>query len=902
MPNSVLTNFAAGETSPRSRGRFDLAWFNSACQKLVNYVAEVPGPARYRSGFRIAHPTRNGAVARLIPFQLNDSQGYMLEFTDGKMRVYKNGRLQKLSRTAITAVTRAQTAVITVNTTTNLSVGDHIILEDIEGMFELNGREFILGANVGSTFELLDPVTGVGIDSRNYGAYTSGGWLYEVYEVSTPYLEEYLDNLQWAQSNTTMYLACVGIAPRKLTVDSADGFTLSTISFTSSPFAAGTAINVQNAVQSTSGYVVFPVGTSIDENIPYTAAAVGGMTQLNGNSYRLRVFSLIGIPESPPPAGVYCRLLNATTLEAVDTSGYGAYTSGGTFTPQAETPLGVAFYESRLFFTGTNQRPNTLFGSRAPDDDGNTRYEDFTGGTNADDAVFFALAPASGQVDYMAWGRGTSKYLFVGTFGGPFRVSGSGLDEPITPSSINVRQLDLAGCEAVMPAGGSRVFFVMRGGTAVRTVRYNADIDDFETYDMLLNAEHIAASRIRRVALQSGRPEILWVIREDGVLSGMTVQGAENVAGWHRHVIGGQDGKVLDVQPLPRSDKDDQLWVVTERAVAGVTRRFVEYQADPVEFPDLEDFFTGGDRVFADGQEDEPGWREEGKREDLAAWQNACYRRQEEYIHVDCAGTYNGSDRGVDAEASLTPGEGALTVGELVTFTTAEDVFKSTDVDSELWKKPNRDTGLGSGRATIVEYISATEVVARIEVAFDTLEAIEAGEWYFAVDTFYVPHLDGEIVAVVVDGAVYSDGRGNRGYPLVRVQDAKVTLSGERVAAVAHIGLRYTGFLKTHNLEAGGRSGPAQSKPRNISELFVRFLSSLGTSYGTDLYKLEQIQHRTANAKTDRPAVPFSGIKRLSVADSWQAEEEKHVVMVQDLPLPSVIQFLDIHYSFADEE
>ncbi len=889
MPKSALVNFAAGETSPRSRGRFDLPWFGSSAEKLLNFIPEVPGPIRYRPGFKIANQTRGGAVARLIQFQVNDDTSYMLEFTSLKMRVYKNGALLTTARTTVTAITKANPARMTVASGSNLANGDDIIVTGIEGMPELNGRQLRIANLSGVSFDLTDPVTGAGIDSSAFGSYTSGGTLREVYEVTTPYLAADLDNLQWAQNNTQMYIACVSYAPRKLTVDSADTFTLATYSRTADPFATAAASSVDTVSLPTGGNVIvlFAPGTVLNYGSYYALSTFVGSTELNGNTYRIEYVDGFGRP------AVNLYRSDGSVVLASEVSGY---VSGGTLTPVAETPLSVAFYESRLFFFGTDQRPNTLFGSMTPDASGNTRYDNFTGGTDDDDAVFFALAPVSGQVDYAAWLRGTSKYLFSGTFGGPFRISGSGLDESITPSSINVRQLDLAGCEAVMPAGGSRIFFIKRGGRAVLTMRYNADIDDFETYDMLLNAEHISASRLRRVALQQGRPEILWVVREDGVLAGMTVQGPENVAGWHRHKIGGVDGKVLDIQPLPRTDKDDQLWAVVEVVVAGVTRRFVCYMADDVDFPDFADFYTGGDRVFADAAEDAPGWQEAGFESDVAAWLAALYRRQEEYVHMDAAATYNGADRGVAASATLTPG--ALT-GEGVAFTASAAVFKSTDVGSELWKKPDRDTGLGAGKAIITAYVSTTEVTCEIVSDFDELTAIPAGDWYFAVDTIYSPHHAGALVAVVTDGGVYSDGSGDEDddYEIVQASAHGGQIDLTDVAAVVHIGFAYEGLYKSHDLAFSG----SQTAARNILEMFIRFLGSLGTDYGTNPYAMQQVPRMNLGQDVaDRPPPPFTGIAQVANKD-FHEKLGKHVYIRQAIPVPCVVQAIEMIYDVTED-
>lgn len=72
----------------------------------------------------------------------------------------------------ITAITQANPAVVTVSSIGNLSNGDLIVIQDVEGMTEVNfnGSNLYTVANIaGATFELQ------GIDSTAFTAYTSGG-------------------------------------------------------------------------------------------------------------------------------------------------------------------------------------------------------------------------------------------------------------------------------------------------------------------------------------------------------------------------------------------------------------------------------------------------------------------------------------------------------------------------------------------------------------------------------------------------------------------------------------------------------------------------------------------------------------------------------------------------------
>jgi hypothetical protein len=91
MPNATLVNFAGGETSPKSRGRFDIQSYPASCRKMRNFIAEVQGSARYRPGFQHLAGTTSNAIARMVPFHVSSALSYMLEFTPGKVQAYRDG-------------------------------------------------------------------------------------------------------------------------------------------------------------------------------------------------------------------------------------------------------------------------------------------------------------------------------------------------------------------------------------------------------------------------------------------------------------------------------------------------------------------------------------------------------------------------------------------------------------------------------------------------------------------------------------------------------------------------------------------------------------------------------------------------------------------------------------------
>ncbi|KNC88983.1 hypothetical protein [Trabulsiella odontotermitis] len=91
--NLIKTNFTAGEISPRLMGRVDISRYANGAKVIENGVVVVQGGVVRRPGTRYAAAAKFGnKKARLIPYVFNRSQAYMLEFGDGYVRIYQNGK------------------------------------------------------------------------------------------------------------------------------------------------------------------------------------------------------------------------------------------------------------------------------------------------------------------------------------------------------------------------------------------------------------------------------------------------------------------------------------------------------------------------------------------------------------------------------------------------------------------------------------------------------------------------------------------------------------------------------------------------------------------------------------------------------------------------------------------
>ena len=84
--------FSGGSISPAVFSRVDLAKFTTAVKTLRNFFVRAEGGASNRAGFQFVKEVKSSSEkTRLIPFEFNEEQAYILEFGDLYVRMYSDG-------------------------------------------------------------------------------------------------------------------------------------------------------------------------------------------------------------------------------------------------------------------------------------------------------------------------------------------------------------------------------------------------------------------------------------------------------------------------------------------------------------------------------------------------------------------------------------------------------------------------------------------------------------------------------------------------------------------------------------------------------------------------------------------------------------------------------------------
>lgn len=846
-------NWIAGELSPNVRGRWDLASYANGAERFVNFIAETSGPARFRSGTQYVNPTRRNQVACLIPFQFNSStaQAYELEFTEGYIRFYQNNQILTLASKNITAVTQANPGVVT-SASHGYSNGDEIIISGVLGMTQLNGRNFVVANVTTNTFTLQDTNGVIDLDTSTYTAYSSGGLANKIYEVQSPYRLADLFALKCGQNADVMYIVHPNYEPRKLTRNGSTSWTLVLFSRTGDPFTSKktiSAITQANPAKVTSTAHGYSTGDQV------IIETVVGMTQVNSSSAG-QVYTITKVDA------------DNFTLNGINSTGYTAYSSAGYASNKNLLPGAIAFYQGRLLYGYSDSYPESFWGSKPLDTNGNPQYDDLANGSDVTDGFKFTLSPTTGKVDKIESLVPTLNFLAICTFEGISKCDGGAAGDPISPANVDVTPAVTQGVlQQITPILlGINLMFIHRSGLILYSLEYDVFYNAYNALDQNLNSEHINQSGLTQMVYRNGRPPMFLSTRNDGVLIGTTflLGGKNNTAvnGCHRHILGGTSSKVLSVGNMPRDNAFDQTWLVVERVINGQTVRYVEYVNDEVIFPEEEEYFTG------DEESDDRTWR------------NAVFEVQKQCVFNDANLTYDGSDY---ATFTMTPG--ALT-GNGITFTASGSVFTSAMVGREIWKKAVN--GVGTGRAIITGYTSATIVTCNIISDFDTITVIPVNSWYLTTNVISgLWHLEGQTVNVVTDGGEHAQRTVSNGLINLQYQ-----------SSVVQSGLSYLGLLKSMSVEGGSPGQPSQGKTKICNRVDIHFLNTLGAKYGSSLYRLQDTEFRTINDLTGRPSPPYTGIKNLNFDDI--SESEKHIYIVQDKPLPctilNVIPFFDISF------
>lgn len=935
ISNNPYVNFASGELSPSVWSRTDRPFYTTGCEIMRNFIPLLTGGAYYRPGFRFINHTRLNRVAFLLPFEFNDEQSYVLEFTDKKLRIIKDGGNVLETAKTVTGVTKANPGVVT-SVGHGFSTGDEIYFSGIGGMTELNGQFFLVVKINNDTFSLTD-IDGVAVNTSAFTAFSSNGSAARVYEIDTPYLEQHLSELKMIQSADLGYIVHPGYEPRKIVRLDHASWTLSTyhrtvlakaitgitkaspgvITATAHGLANGDRViirgiagmeelndniylvvyigadtfsltTVAGAAVNTTAYGTYDAGGEVAKIISATRTAITGITKANPGVVsstahglitgdKILIFGAVGMTEVNEQ-WYWVKRLTADTFsllnefgQDVDTSAFTTWTSGGT----------VAKAQGRFVVQGEFPGAVGFYGGRlylgGSDEEpdimhGSRGANPTTGASRFDD--FTVGTNAADSVQYQITSQnGTADKIrwFSGT--PSFLIIGTfgGVYKANGGSDNAVITPSAISVVPLSSCGTANINPLFVGGHTVYVEVGARTLRSFE-YDLIENSYFASDKNLLADEITYG-----------GLTQIAFTQGRPEIIWGVR-----SDGKLLSCTFLSRED------------VAGWARHFVggngkvlSAAADyrPNNFDRLmvcvERVINGVTRRNLEYSDQDPQisdstdefTTEANEETDLLRHRNLVFEKQKEFVRLDASVI-------LDTTQNTTLTLSALT-GAGVTATAGSASFVATDVGKYIFIKYL--TGNEAGVAKITGYTSST--VVTVEIVQDFLSLVVAtGGWYLMTSEVKgLGHLEGAEINIVTDGAVH---------PNKTVAGGKITL--DYPARYVILGFKYLGFGRSLDLEFGAQIGVAQGRPRNVQRLILKFRDTMGGKYGTSsrklykvsavaMYNLASLAYRVSSRDlTDRPPLLFTGIREPINYDNWGIE--KRFYFVQDEPYPMTVQ------------
>ena len=846
-----LTNFTGGELSPRLDGRNDLTKYSSGCTKLENFIIYPHGAAARRSGTNFAAEVADSAnKTRLMPFEFSTSQTYMLEFSNLKIRVYKDSSTVFEGNKTITGITKANPGVITCSSH-GYSTNDEIKITSVVGMTELNGKRFLVVKIDANTFSLKNK-DGVAINTTNFTTYSSAGTMNKVFEITTPYTTAQLFDIKFVQSADVMYLCHPAHPPATLSRTGDITWTLADVVFTKGPFqdANITTTTLTPASASTGTRTITASATTgINGGSGFLSTDVGRFIYFNSGYGKITTVT----DTTHVDADITIAFANTNAITAWQL---------GSFSDTTGFPTCVTFFEQRLVFAGTTNQPQTVFFSKSGD------YENMDaniGGTVADsDAIIYTIA--SNQVNAIRFMTAT-RTLVIGTAGGEFTVSGGGTDSAITPTNILIKKQSNHGSSNLDAVSvGNVTLFLQRAKRKVRELAYNFDVDGYLAPDMTILSEHITEGGLSQLAYQQEPNQIIWGVRGDGELIGLTYQREQEVTAWHRHIFGGIFG-------IPTITVTDYANIITGT-------RIVITKSDGTQITFTSTTGTASAQQFK---------TETNNNTTATNLKNAINTANSASL-TGVTATVNSN---VITLVETTPtGLSYLTMKSFdttrlttVSQTKAEcesvAVIPTDNDEYQTWVIIKRTINNITRR--YVEFLNTFKFTATDNTTFNFLDSAASYSGAAATTISGLDYLEGQTVNILSNGSTH---------PTKIVTDGSITL--DKASTDVKVGLGYQSILQTMRLDAGSQNGTSQAKTKRIYEITLRLFESIGVEVGGNLGDMERVPFRKSSDVMDQGLPTFNGDKTVEFRGNYDTDGFIFVRQTQPLPLTVLSLYPDL--------
>lgn len=885
-------SFSAGEVSPSLSARVDIAKYSTALAICKNFTVMAQGGVRNRPGTKYVGSTISDLPARMIRFKFSIGDACVLIFSDLKMRVVRKGAYvlapivtngkfrQNVSGWAayVGAVTWDSSKAIGLSNTTtttaqagqalnNLIVGQTYSLtftrskpSAISIGTAQQGTDVLSNSGAAGTFTVSFVATAATLyltitndSTANTFSYWSAisisgavGAAQPPYEIDSPFSQADLAQVDYTQSADIMTFVHTLYRPRELKRYGNDDWTFNEAAYlpgVATPTgvvatgAAGTGATQSWRYQVTA---VYDDSNQLEESLPGTSGTTtvyGSTSQASITWNSVAGSTYYNIYKDNSGSGIYGFVGRSTTTSFTDNNIVATKTDTpptGTdpFIGAGNYPGAVGYFQQRKVYGGTLNNPQASYFSRT----GVFNNFGYSTPSKDDDAITWTMSSTEVNqiLHYLPL-----RQLITLTSGAEWIIQGGSAG--FTASNINGNAQSYNGSGYVPPLLlNDTAIYLQDRGRIVSSLNYSLEADGFSSDDLTIFSNHLFVNyAITDWTYQKSPDSIVWGVRSDGQMVGLTYLRKQEVVAWHRHET---DGFIEKVCSIPEGS-EDALYLIVRRTINGVVRRYIE--------------------------------RMQSRIIPLIANSSAADVAQSYF--VDCGLSYQGWNTGTST-MTLTGGT-QWGYPEALTLTCSNaNYFTAGDVGRQIHLRDS-DT-LAVVRLDITAFVNGSTIsVTPSSLVPDGLRAVAVTDWAKALRTFAgLDHLEGKSVAILADGNTVGDFQS-----MLVISGGAVTIPNH--AAVAHIGLPYTSDLQTMRINASSQE-TLFDKNKTVTSVSVIVEESRGIFAGSDeehLFEFKQRYDEDYNSSVN----PLTGVAKISIQNTWSGQGQ--VFIRQNDPLPLTV-------------
>lgn len=853
--NVIQSSFSIGELSPNLFARVDFQKYKSGCATLRNFFVDYRSGASTRTGTEFIRPALTQKV-RLVRFQQSNNVTYILEFGHQYIRFITQGGSVVNPSTPIIGVTRENTATVTLGASIPFLPTSTVFIHGVAGMPQINNRYYSAVNFAGTGFQIFDAALEVPVNSTNWGVYSGGGFVEEVYTIQSPYTGDELRMLKFSQNASIMNITHPNHPPHKLQLISATNWVLTPVT------VGSTAGTIPNMVSGSlfPGTAQYKFAVTVNDSAGQEGIAVlGGLSAVAD----LRIDQgTHEISWDPAPGAASYNIYGSgpfyTPLDITNQGGLGflttvpnnvfVYDESNTIAPDySQTPpihqnpfLGVnpqvsSYFQQRLCYAnGGGDLVQTFWMSKT----GAPYNFDISNPIQANDSITGELV--SLEVNEIKSMVPMPSGLIMLTTKGAWQVSGGGggvgnQGGPVTPTTMAATPQAYVGANDVPPIViNYDLIFVQAKGSIVRDLTYNIYANIYTGNDISILSNHLFYDhQILEWAYAEEPYKIIWAIREDGILLSLTLVKEQDMYGWARHDT---RGRFISVATVTEGIFDATYFAV-ERP----------HPLNPAETMVMIERLA--DRTFPFGVED--------------AW---C---------VDC---------GTKTSPFL-----PQTVLRIIKFGPEEDGYTFISETPTFFQAMEGWVLRASGGIfNVTQFQSSIQMHGRFTQAptellpDDPLNRVlkaNPGEWSIdppITQVFGLDQFEGQEISVLADGGVVNG---------LVVSGGGITLPRPATKVVAGYG--FQAQLQTMPLDLGNENNTVQGKRKKVAALTVRVHQTRGLKAGRTFETVTPIKELNRVTTMGYPIKFVTGDERIIMDPLWDVPGQ--ICLQQDDPLPASV-------------